>query len=289
MDRGDAPAGRLVVCATPIGNLQDVTLRVLQALAQADIVACEDTRRSQVLLERHGVRAKALLSFHEHNERERSGELVGRMLAGETVALISDAGMPLVSDPGYPLVQAAVAAGVPVEVLPGPSAVLSALVLSGLPVGSWRFVGFLPRRPPELVRLFEAARETLLAFESPQRLARSLAALAAADPERPVAVCRELTKLHEEVRRGSAAELAAHYSEHPPRGEIVLAVGAAPNRHGDLEQGLVELRALVAAGARARPAAGVVARLTGLSANALYRALTADPSGEQSAGADETE
>jgi 16S rRNA (cytidine1402-2'-O)-methyltransferase len=276
MDHGDAPAGRLVVCATPIGNLQDVTLRVLDALRDADLVACEDTRRSQVLLERHGIRARALLSCHEHNERERVGELVARMLAGETVALISDAGMPLVSDPGYPLVGACVAAGVAVEVLPGPSAVMSALVLADLPVGRWCFVGFLPRKRAEVARLLDGARETLLAFESPQRIAGTLAVLAESDPERPVAVCRELTKLHEEVRRGSARELAAHYAEHPPRGEIVLVVGAAPARRGDIEQGVAELRALVRAGARARPAAGVVARLTGLAANELYRALTAE-------------
>jgi 16S rRNA (cytidine1402-2'-O)-methyltransferase len=154
--------------------------------------------------------------------------------------------------------------------------VLSALVLSALPAGRWCFVGFLPRKRAEIARLLEGATETLVAFESPQRLAGTLAALAEGDPERPVAVCRELTKLHEEVRRGTAAELAAHYAEHAPRGEIVLVVGAAPARRGDLEQGLGELRALVQAGARARPAAGVVARLTGLSANELYRALTAE-------------
>jgi 16S rRNA (cytidine1402-2'-O)-methyltransferase len=279
-------SGRLIVCPTPIGNLEDITLRVLAALREADVVACEDTRRSQVLLDRHGVRAKTLLSYHEHNERERAGELVARMLAGDTVALISDAGMPLVSDPGYPLVQACVAAGVRVEVLPGPSSVVSALVLADLPVGRWCFVGFLPRKRTELQRLLEGAAETLVAFESPQRLAGTLAGLAESDPERPVAVCRELTKLHEEVRRGSAAELAGYYAEHPPRGEIVVVVGAAPARRGDLEQGLTELRALVAAGARARPAAGVVARLTGLSANELYRALTAEPRGGPVAGAE---
>ncbi len=284
MDPGDAPSGRLVVCATPIGNLRDVTLRVLDALADADVVACEDTRRSQVLLERHGIRARALVSYHEHNERERVGELVARMRAGETVALISDAGMPLVSDPGYPLVGACVAAGVPVEVLPGPSSVVSALVLADLPVGRWCFVGFLPRKRTELARLLAGAAQTVVAFESPQRLAGSLAVLAESDPERAVAVCRELTKLHEEVRRGSAAELAGHYAEHPPRGEIVLVVGAAPERRGDLEQGLTELRALVRAGARARPAAGVVARLTGLAANELYRALTAEGEDGSSAG-----
>jgi 16S rRNA (cytidine1402-2'-O)-methyltransferase len=266
--------GRLQICATPIGNLQDVTLRVLSALSDADVVACEDTRRSQVLLQRHGVRATELVSYHEHNERERCGELLARMLEGQSVALISDAGMPLVSDPGFALVQACVAGGVSVEVLPGPSSVISALVLSALAVDRFSFVGFLPRKRSEVERLLKDAGETLVAFESPQRLAGTLAALAATDRQRPVAVCRELTKLHEEVRRGAAAELAAHYEKHPPRGEIVLVVGAAPKRRGDLEHGLTQLRALVAAGARARPAAAVLARLTGLSANELYRELT---------------
>ncbi len=138
-------SGRLVVCPTPIGNLEDVTLRVLAALREADVVACEDTRRTRVLLERYGVRA-SLVSYHEHNERGRARELVERMLAGSVVALVSDAGMPLVSDPGFVLEQASVAAGLAVEVLPGPSAVLAALVASALPAERWRFVGFLPRK-----------------------------------------------------------------------------------------------------------------------------------------------
>jgi 16S rRNA (cytidine1402-2'-O)-methyltransferase len=266
--------GRLVVCPTPIGNLEDVTLRVLAALREADVVACEDTRRSRVLLDRYGVKG-TLVSYHEHNERARAAELVGRMQAGETVALVSDAGMPLISDPGFVLVQACVAAGLSVEVLPGPSSAIAALVASGLPADSWRFVGFLPRRRPALAALFSAAEETLVAFESPGRLPATLAALAELDPQRPAAVCRELTKIHEEVRRGAAAELSAHYAEHPPKGEVVLVVGAAPPGSGRLAAGLEALAALVEAGARARPAAGVVAKLTGLSANELYRAWMA--------------
>jgi 16S rRNA (cytidine1402-2'-O)-methyltransferase len=148
-------SGRLVVCPTPIGNLEDITLRVLSALRSADVVACEDTRRTRVLLDRYGVSA-SLVSYHEHNERERSAELVRRMAAGETVALVSDAGMPLVSDPGFVLVQACVAAGLEVEVLPGPSAALAALVASGLPAETWRFVGFLPRKKGELAEVFAA-------------------------------------------------------------------------------------------------------------------------------------
>jgi len=265
-------AGRLVVCPTPIGNLEDVTLRVLSALRDADVVACEDTRRTRVLLDRYGVRAR-LVSYHEHNERARAGELVARMQAGDVVALVSDAGMPLVSDPGFVLVREAVAAGLGVEVLPGPSAVLTALVASGLPAERWRFAGFLPRKRAELRALF-AAPETLVAFESPRRVAASLAALAEADPDRPVAVCRELTKVHEEVVRGTAAELAARYGEAPPRGEVVLVVGpAAAEAESDLGPALDALARLVEAGARTRPAASVVAGLTGIPANRLYRAL----------------
>jgi len=263
--------GRLVVCPTPIGNLEDVTLRVLSALRDADVVACEDTRRTRVLLERYGVQA-TLISYHEHNERERAAELVERMRGGAVVALVSDAGMPLVSDPGYVLVQGCVAAGLEVEVLPGPSAALAALVASALPSDAWRFAGFLPRKRAELVRVLESP-ETVVAFESPKRVAASLEVLAAVDPERPVAVCRELTKVHEEVVRGTAAELAARYAGAPPRGEVVLVIGGAPPREGVDPAAVDAVRRLIDAGARARPAASVVAELTGAPANALYRAV----------------
>jgi len=266
-------SGRLIVCPTPIGNLEDITLRVLAALREADIVACEDTRRTRVLLDRYGVAAK-LVSYHEHNEAERARELVERMRSGAVVALVSDAGMPLVSDPGFVLVRACVAAGLAVEVLPGPSAALAALVASALPADRWRFAGFLPRKRGELERVL-AAPETLVAFESPRRVAASLEVLAALDPARPVAVCRELTKVHEEIVRGSAAELAARYQHEPPRGEVVLVVGPAAPAEPELAPALDALRRLVAAGAKRRVAAGVVAELTGVGANALYAALTA--------------
>lgn len=223
---GSTAHGRLLVCATPIGNLEDVTLRVLRALGEADVIACEDTRRTRVLLDRHGIHAASLVSLHEHNERARAPELAARMRTGETVALVSDAGMPLVSDPGYALVQACIREGLPVEVLPGPSAVLSALILSGLPPDRWRFVGFLPRKRGQRERLLADTAETLVAFESPRRLSGTLNMLAQVDPQRPVAVCRELTKLHEEVSRGPAVELAKRYGERPPKGEVVLVVGA---------------------------------------------------------------
>jgi 16S rRNA (cytidine1402-2'-O)-methyltransferase len=267
--------GRLIVCPTPIGNLEDVTLRVLAALREADIVACEDTRRTRVLLDRYGVGGK-LVSYHEHNERARSRELVAQMRGGAVVALVSDAGTPLVSDPGFVLVQACVAAGLAVEVLPGPSAALAALVASALPADRWRFVGFLPRKKGELQAVF-GGPETLVAFESPRRVAASLQVLAATDPERPVAVARELTKLHEEVVRGTAAELAERYADEPPRGEVALVVGGAPeSTDHDLAPALDALRRLVDAGAKPRPAASVVSDLTGVPANRLYRALTAD-------------
>ena len=265
-------SGRLVVCPTPIGNLEDVTLRVLAALREADVIACEDTRRTRILLERYGVDGR-LVSYHEHNERARSDELVQKMRDGATVALVSDAGMPLVSDPGLILVQACMAAGLGVEVLPGPSAALSALVASGLAAERWQFVGFLPRKKSDLQATL-AIPDTLVAFESPNRLGASLKALAAGDPDRPVAVCRELTKLHEETVRGSAAELAQRYAGEPPKGEIVLVVGPATATTVDLTKPLQQLQKLVAAGAKPRPAAGVIAELTGVGANALYKALT---------------
>src|SRR5207248_8254616 len=222
--------------------------------------------------DRYGVKAP-LVSYHEHNEERRAAELVERMRGGDVVALVSDAGMPLISDPGYVLVRACVAAGVAVEVLPGPSAAIAALVASALPADRWRFTGFLPRKRSELEQAF-GAPETLVAFESPRRVAASLAVLAAQDPDRPVAVCRELTKVHEEVVRGTAAELAARYGEAPPRGEVVLVVGpAAAEAEPDLGPALDALARLVEAGARTRPAASVVADLTGIPANRLYRAL----------------
>jgi 16S rRNA (cytidine1402-2'-O)-methyltransferase len=273
MTTAQAAVGRLVVCATPIGNLEDVTLRVLAALARADLVACEHPRHTKLLLDRHGISAR-LISLHEHNERARAEELLARIAEGATVALVSDAGTPLVSDPGFALVRACLAAGLALEVLPGPSAVLGALVASGLPVDRWRFVGFLPRPRRELETLLADTPETLIAFESPRRLPATLGLLAALDPERPVAVCRELTKLHEEVRRGTAGELAAHYRERPPRGEVVVVCGATPPGRARREEALAALRAVVEAGARGRPAATAIAKLTGLAANDLYRELT---------------
>jgi 16S rRNA (cytidine1402-2'-O)-methyltransferase len=265
--------GRLVVCPTPIGNLEDVTLRVLGALREADVLACEDTRRTKVLLDRYGVSAERV-RYDAHVERRVAPRLVERMRAGEVVALVSDAGMPLVSDPGLVLVQAAVGAGLAVEVLPGPSAPLAALVASGLPGDTWRFLGFLPRRRGELEAALRSP-ETLVAFESPRRVAATLGVLAELEPGRSVAVCRELTKMHEEILRGRADDLARRLADVEVRGEVVLVVGAsAASEEPDIGPAADALRRLVAAGAKARPAAAVVAELTGVSPNALYRALT---------------
>ena len=273
MTASKAKVGRLVVCPTPIGNLADVTLRVLRELAEADVIACEDTRRTRQLLDRHDIDAGGrLLSLHEHNEAARARELRERIGAGAQVALVSDAGTPLVSDPGHELVQECLRAGLPVEVLPGPSAAVTALVASGLPAVRWRFVGFQPRKRGELTALLAQAQDTLVAYESPRRLGGTLALLAELDPGRPVAVCRELTKLHEEVARGSARELAGRFAGEV-RGEVTLVVGATAGDAAEREGALAALRELVAAGARKRPAAAAVAKLTGVGANELYREL----------------
>jgi 16S rRNA (cytidine1402-2'-O)-methyltransferase len=264
----------LAVCATPIGNLEDVTLRLLAELRDADLVLCEDTRRTRILLDRHGIRASQLLSYHEHNEAARVEEVLPRLLAGERVALVSDAGLPGVSDPGRRLVDAALAGGVAVTVLPGPSAVETALVASGLAADQYRFLGYLPRGEAALSALWEELRawpHAAVAFESPKRLPGALATLAGSQPERPVAVCRELTKRFEEVVRGPAREMAERFRE-PPRGELVLVLGAAPpagDPAAEAEAGAA-VAELVAAGTPRRVAASVVARLTGLSRKRLY-------------------
>jgi 16S rRNA (cytidine1402-2'-O)-methyltransferase len=264
----------LAVCATPIGNLGDVTLRVLEELAAADVVLCEDTRHTRLLLERHGIAAR-LLSYHEHNEAQRTAELLPRLEAGERVALVSDAGMPGISDPGGRLVRAALEAGVEVTVLPGPSAVDTALVASGLVGDRYEFVGFLPRGESALAALWEELRGRawpVVAFESPRRLPRTLRALAARDPDRPAAVCRELTKRFEEIARGTAAELAERFGE-PPKGEIALVLGpTAAEVAADMEEGpLAAMVELVQAGVPRKRAAEIVAGLTGIPRNRLYR------------------
>jgi 16S rRNA (cytidine1402-2'-O)-methyltransferase len=261
----------LAVCATPIGNLDDVTLRVLDELRAADLVLCEDTRHTRVLLQRHRISTR-LSSYHEHNEAKRTAELLPRLQAGERFALVSDAGLPGISDAGVRIVAAALDAGVTVTVLPGPSAVETALVASGLATERYEFVGFLPRGEKALRSLWDESAgrpQTVVAFESPQRLPGTLRSLADADPRRPVAVCRELTKKFEEVVRGTAEELAARFAQ-PPKGEITLVLGAGGARE-DAGAAVAAVGELVAAGLPRRQAADVVARLTGSSRNELYR------------------
>jgi 16S rRNA (cytidine1402-2'-O)-methyltransferase len=264
----------LVVCPTPIGNLEDVTLRALRELQDADLVLCEDTRRTRKLLDRHGIR-RPLTSYHRHNEAVRTRELLPRLRAGERIVLASDAGLPGVNDPGARLIAAAVAEGVEVTVLPGPSAVETALVASGLVGERYAFVGYLPRTAKGLEELWAETKAwtwPLVAFESPRRLPASLASLAAAAPDRPVAVCRELTKRFEEVVRGRADEVAGRFRE-PPRGEVTLVVGGAKARRdaAGTKDAAAAVAELVRGGTPRRLAADVVARLTGAPRNRLYR------------------
>jgi 16S rRNA (cytidine1402-2'-O)-methyltransferase len=265
----------LLVCATPIGNLEDVTLRVLRELREADLVLCEDTRRTRILLDRHGIEAR-LVSFERRSEARRTAELVPRLEAGERIALVSDAGLPGVNDPGARLIAAAIERGLEVTVLPGPSAVETALVASGLLGARYLFLGYVPRTEAARAALWEelaAVPWPAVAFESPRRLPATLASLAASDGTRAVAVCRELTKRFEEIVRGTAGELAQRFTE-PPRGEITLVVGpsrgAAPPAP-ELAAAASAVSELAAAGASRRRAAQVVGRLAGLPANRLYR------------------
>ncbi len=263
----------LAVCATPIGNLEDITLRVLAELRSADVVLAEDTRHTRGLLERHEITAR-LLSYHEHNEAARIAELLPRLAAGERLALVTDAGMPAISDPGARLVRAALDAGIDVTVLPGPSAVETALVASGLATQRHAFIGFLPRKAGELDALWRELAAwpwPVVAFESPHRVGASLRSLAAFDSTREVAVCRELTKRFEEVARGTAEELAARFSTEQPKGEVTLVIGAGAT-DSDPSAALAAVAQLVTAGTPRKIAAEVVARLTDVPRNDLYRA-----------------
>lgn len=222
--------GRLILCGTPIGNLEDVSIRLLRVLGEADVIACEDTRRVRKLLTHHGVSARDLVVYNEQNERRQSDALLQRITRGQTVALVSDAGMPGLSDPGYRLVRACVDAGVDVSVVPGPTASVSALAVSGLPPARFVFEGFMPRKKGERLKRLETLREeqrTLVFYESPHRIHAALADMVAVLGERPGALVRELTKLHEEVRRGTLSELLAGVIDEPPRGEIVVVIGGA--------------------------------------------------------------
>lgn len=279
----------LYICPTPIGNLRDVTLRVLDVLRGADVVACEDTRRTRVLLDRHGIEAR-LISFHGHNEEQRIGSLMPLLRDAKDVALVSDAGMPGLSDPGFSLVRACAAEGVPVTVLPGPSAISTALVLSGLPADRFVFVGFLARSGRKLIDQlipFEGTGATIVAFESPRRVRASLTTIASRWPERRLVVCRELTKLHEEVLRGTPGEIVERLSD-PVRGEIVVVMEPSGGKVGarwqpaagegapevgvgaQKEKARSALIELMRLGVGTKNAAAIVGDLTGLPSRQVY-------------------
>ncbi len=268
----------IILAATPIGNLGDASTRLREALEHATVVASEDTRVTQRLLAGLGIANRPrLIALHEHNERQKAAELV-ELARNSDLLVLSDAGMPTVSDPGFPLVAAAAAAGVEVTAIPGPSAVVTALAVSGLPTDRFAFEGFLPRKAGERSRrLAELAgdRRTLVFFEGPSRLAASLDALAEAfGADRPAAVCRELTKLHEEVRRGPLGELA-EWAAAGVRGEICVVVGGAPEQQADAAGSLERVLALAASGTRLKDAAALVAAESGMGKRELYEAALA--------------
>ncbi|CAM5790037.1 16S rRNA (cytidine(1402)-2'-O)-methyltransferase [Cellulomonas persica] len=274
----DASTGRLVLAATPIGNVDDASVRLRELLATADVVAAEDTRRLRALVGRLGIEVRGrVVSYHEHNEAERAADLLDVVAGGGTVVVVTDAGMPAVSDPGFRVVTAAVQAGLPVTAAPGPSAVLTALALSGLPTDRFCFEGFAPRKPGERARALAALadeRRTMVFFEAPHRVGALLTAMAEAFGEdRPAAVCRELTKTYEEVRRGTLADLV-QWASGEVRGEIVVVVGGAtrPARGGDLTALVAQVRARVDAGERLKDAARAVAAAAGVPTRALYDA-----------------
>ena len=271
--------GKLVLCGTPIGNLEDTSPRVLRALETADVVACEDTRRTRKLLTHFGLRVKELVVYRDDNERRRARELMDRLVKGATVVLVSDAGMPGLSDPGYRLVRACVEQDVEVGVVPGPTASVSALAVSGLPPGRFVFEGFLPRKTGDRRRrVAELASEerTIVVFESPHRIEESLADLLEGLGDRPAALVRELTKMHEEVRRGSLSELLAGVKGEPPKGEMVVVVGGAIHENREkLPPAELARRAnaLIEAGVDRKEAMSQVARDTGARRREVFDAL----------------
>jgi 16S rRNA (cytidine1402-2'-O)-methyltransferase len=265
-------SGRLYVVATPIGNLADITLRALRVLGDVDVIAAEDTRTTRKLLSHHGI-GTPLVSYHEHNEAVRTPELLERLVGGESVAVVSEAGTPSISDPGYRLVEAAIDSGIAVEPVPGASAVLAALVVSGLPTDSFVFEGFLPRRAGERRRRLEALaseRRTIVVFESPHRVDACLADMVAVLGDRRAALCRELTKLHEEVRRAMLSELLASVGKTPVKGELVIVIEGAAEKEPDIEAAVAEAVGRTEAGESVREATRAVAEQRGVPRRALY-------------------
>ncbi|MFW7414510.1 16S rRNA (cytidine(1402)-2'-O)-methyltransferase [Demequina sp. SO4-18] len=276
--------GRIVLAATPIGNSDDASSRLRDAMAGADLIAAEDTRRLRDLARRLGVDLTAdLVAVHDHNEADRAQALIERARQGGLVLVVSDAGMPTVSDPGFRVVEAAAAAGVEVTVLPGPSAVLTALALSGLPTDRFCFEGFLPRKAGERSRALAGLateQRTMVFFEAPHRLEESLAAMAAQwGPERAAAVSRELTKTYEETRRGPLGDLVAWAEAESPRGEIVITVAGRPARAASLDELVAEALVRVESGERAKDAVADLATTGGVPRRELYAAVLAARSG----------
>jgi 16S rRNA (cytidine1402-2'-O)-methyltransferase len=269
-------AGLLYVVATPIGNLEDITYRAVRVLGEADLIACEDTRQTRKLLDHYQIH-KPTISYHDHNEAERTEDLRARMLAGETIALVSDAGMPLVSDPGYRLVHAAIEAGISVQPVPGASASLTALAASGLPTDAFHFGGFLPPKPGQRAKLLESLAEeqaTLIFYEAPHRILESLEAIQAALGPRPVVVAREITKVHEEFLRGTAAEIHAQLAARDSvKGEITLLIGKAMAPPPDDTPLPEAVDALIRNGTPRMDAIKQVARRRGLSKREVYDQL----------------
>jgi 16S rRNA (cytidine1402-2'-O)-methyltransferase len=276
---GRKPAPGLYVVATPIGNLEDITVRALRVLATADLVLCEDTRVTGKLLHHLGTRATALLPYHEHNAARVRPQVLARLEAGAVVALVSDAGTPLVSDPGYKLVREAAALGIPVVPVPGASAMLAALCAAGLPTDRFLFQGFLPAKPGARRRTLEelaAVPATLVLFESAQRLPAMLAEAAEVLGGRDAAVARELTKLHEEVRRDRLDRLAEHYAAAgAPRGEVVVVIGPPEEAAAPSDEAVEAALREALQTEKPRAAAARVAAATGLPANELYRRVLA--------------
>jgi len=278
--------GSLVVVATPIGNLGDVSQRTRDALADAEVICCEDTRRTRVLLSALGIpAARRLVSVHAHNEAAKAPWVASRVAEGATVAYVTDAGTPGVSDPGTRLVAEVAARGGTVTAVPGPSAALVALVVSGLPTERFCVEGFLPRKGTDRAERLAALRveeRTAVVFEAPPRLAGTLHDLAVALGERPAAVCRELTKLHEEVRRGSLGELAASVGAAPARGEVVIVIAGAPQRRAGDDDVARAVAAELETGATVRDTANAVAASLGVSKRRAYEAaLRASPGGRE--------
>ena len=267
--------GTLYLVATPIGNLEDLTYRARRILAEVDLIACEDTRHTRHMLTHYGITTPTV-SFHEHNEAARTSELLQRLQRGEDVALVSDAGTPAVSDPGYPLVREAAAAGISVVSVPGPSAVMAALTVSGLPPDRFIFLGFLPRRSGERRRALEAAAAlpwTLVFFEAPHRITAVLEDIEAVLGDRRVALARELTKKFEEVFRGTVADALGHLRAHAPRGEFTIVVEGTgetgKQKEGEADAG-ERMRALLDAGLPPAEAVQDVMRTAGLTRRQAY-------------------